>query len=250
MNLQCPRQIPSPGRVRCTAALLGRHSSVAWSRSTTRAITMWAAAPSTRNHTNGLEPQYQAPASMDTLWWDRYRFITKFANPIGIPLMAWIQSQMFRHLLAIQPSKRWQHKIKEKKNHFTKGDIYWAVRQVIGRAFVCLLLGCASWPSQSADLYCQSKARYCWNILQKISPCKLPDRPVDISLNEVIFLPFILRCLLSRQLWRLFITHSLADTKSRLIADICANLFDTMQYYKNATLSLWFILHKQFRALY
>ena len=29
-----------------------------------------------------------------------------------------------------------------------------------------------------------------------------------------------------------------------------ANLFDTMQYYKNATLSLWFILHKQFRALY
>ena len=181
MNLQCPRQIPSPGRVRCTAALLGRHSSVAWSRSTTRAITMWAAAPSTRNHTNGLEPQFQAPASMDTLWWDRYRFITKFANSIGIPLMAWIQSQMFRHLLAIQPSKlaaQVATQNKAEKNQFTKGDIYWVVWQVIGRAFVCLLLKGASWPSQSADLYCQSKARYCWNIFQKISPYDLMGRGV------------------------------------------------------------------------
>ena len=89
---------------------------------------------------------------------------------------------MFRHLLAIQPSKlaaQMATQNKGEKNHFTKGDIYWVVWQVIGRAFVCLLLKGASWPSQSADLYCQSKARYCWNIFRNISPYDLIGRGVD-----------------------------------------------------------------------
>ena len=58
---------------------------------------------------------------------------------------------------------------------------YWAVRQVIGRAFVCLLLELASWPSQSAEL--------------PIATAKLVARILPVSTQSYfIFYSFFLNC--------------------------------------------------------
>ena len=66
-----------------------------------------------------------------------------------------------------------------------QSKVYWASQQVVGRAFVCLLLELASQPSQPALLPTAKagygKARYSWIIFRKISPYNLPDRPVQHS---------------------------------------------------------------------
>ena len=58
--------------------------------------------------------------------------------------------------------------------------MYWVALRLLGRVFVCTytFMTCFMIQPASRCTYCQSKARYSWNIFQKVSPHKPQRNPV------------------------------------------------------------------------